>query len=210
MKTCLSVVPIWRVFAFSLASLGLCCALAVPALAGPPWPLYGSRVVDGDESDWNLSLDFYDYLFRSGDPTFPIEANLYLRHDCTTNTVYILVLTTEDVVIRAYETRFHWAAINDHSNKVVQYSSGNDGTPPDFAWVGLYSTPDGDMSLGWEGSFPLLPGSYRLFVGSRVIDSGKVETAANRGHTMTGLPLVLDCTVPVEQSTWGKVKGLYR
>lgn len=210
MNTCRRTFFLGRWALCNLAFLAICCLLAGTALATSPYPLYGTRIVDGDSSDWNLDKDFYDYMFRSGDPEFPVESSLYLRYDCPTNTLYVLVLTVPDVYIRAYETRFHWVAINEHSNKVVDGDSGNDGTPPDFAWVGFVPTPEGGIATGWEASCTLMDGTYSLFVSARVIDSDKVETSANRGHTATGIPMILDCTVPVEQSTWGKIKCMYK
>ncbi len=210
MKTCGRMSVFGWAAACSLALLLMCSMLAAPALGGPPHPRYGTRVVDGDPTDWDPALDFYDYMFRSGDPDFPVESYLYLRYDCLTNTVYVLVTTVPDVYIRAYEPKFHWVAIDDNSNKVVDGNSGNDDTPPDFAWVGFVPTPEGGIATGWEASFTLESGTYSIFVGARVIDSDKVETSATRGHTATGIPMILDCTIPVEQATWGKIKCLYR
>jgi hypothetical protein len=192
--------------------LAVCWTLAAPALATPPCPLYGSRVVDGDKSDWNLALDFYDYMYRAGDPEFPIETYLYLRYDCTTNTVYVLVLHAPDVDIPTIEPKTMWVAIDRHNNKVLDGNSGDDGTPPDFAWVEVEQTPWGEKAAGWEGSFTLMPGTYTIMVHTRVLDPSPetVQTSYTAGSPETGLPMTLDCTVPVERSTWGKVKSLYQ
>lgn len=190
-------------------------ALVCPTLAASPFPRHGTRVVDGNTSDWNLTLDLYGPMYRAGDPTKPIDSYAYMRYDCNTNTVYVLTLTVLPVVASynnpdSTGVEIAWIAINTGTNKVVNESSGNDGTPPDFAWVGLGFDGDPTHARGWEASFILAPGTYEIIAHLQVIDASGNQTSAFIGFPKDGLPLELDCLVPVMQSSWGKIKALYR
>ena len=149
-------VPYKKLLGFAFV---VCLALAVgqPAkAASPPQPTYGTAVVDGNISEWDLTNDFFANMYLAGNPTKKIESKLYLRYDCSSHTLYVLVLTVPGVsaLAQGWESAA-WGAIGTVSNKVYTGSSGNPPTPPQFAWVGL--SGDGLTAQGYEASLPRRP-----------------------------------------------------
>ena len=148
--------PVGWAAAAALLALSLVGPSAVGA-ASPPKPTYGSAVVDGHTGDWDLSADTFSDLTDTGQADSPVRGHLYLRYDCTTETLYALVLGVDGIQFQ--QTRPEDAYIRiDGSGKAVSGNSGNDGTPPDFSWV----NPDGTLADGFEGSAPLSPGDYTV------------------------------------------------
>jgi hypothetical protein len=194
-------------FAYVLLSA---VVLAGEAMAEPPYPRQGVRVVDGNISDWNLTKDFFAYMYRAGKAEKEVESWLYLRYDCETSTLYILVRSRPDVPILAEATHGAWIAIDRISKKVVNGAAGVDGTPPDFAWVGLTETSNGKVAYGYEASITLNPGSYALIGHADVIDDDGIQTSATEGSPKAGIAVYVDCAVPVRESTWGAIKSIYR
>ena len=140
--------------AAALLALSLVGPSAVGA-ASPPQPTYGSAVVDGKTGDWDLGADKFSDLTDTGQADSPVRGHLYLRYDCTTETLFALVLGVDG--IQFLQTRPENAYIRlDGTGKVVSGNSGNNGTPPDFSWV----NPDGSLADGFEGSMTVSPGSY--------------------------------------------------
>lgn len=157
-------------------ALIICCANFPVSAATPPQPTYGAANVDGDISEWNLaedgSGDFFAYMYRSANSNKKVESKLYLRYDCSTNTLYALVLAVPgvDVIVIPEE-----AFIKIDNMKLVDDTSGDNGTPPDFAWYNL----SGSTASGWEASASLTPGNYTKFdVHTQVEDDGEGETSA--------------------------------
>jgi hypothetical protein len=216
MKTCFRCSPISfvRSLVRVLPLVLVVVAFAITASADAPHPWQGSRTIDGDPSDWNLTKDFFDYMYRAGNPTKPVDSFAYMRYDCTTNILYVLVLRNDPVFL------FHndpdttdvtaWIAIDDISNKVINEHSGNDGTPPDYEWIGLGFDGDPTHAGGYEAAIFLLPGTYEIIVHAQIVDAAGQGTSAFAGFPLNGVALELGCTVPVEQTTWGKIKLLYR
>ena len=94
----------------------------------------------------------------AGDASQPVVAHLYLRYDCSSETLFALVLGVDGTQFR--QTRPENAYIRiDGAGKAVSGLSGNNGTPPDFSWV----NPDGTLADGFEGSLPLAPGSHTVW-----------------------------------------------
>ena len=122
-------------------------------------PTYGTAVVDGDYSEWDLDADFFANLTSGSGKTW---SKLYLRIDCYCGgaTLYVLVLNATDPVILVEGGTEVWVKIND--NKVVSSDSGDDGVPPDFAWI----NSDDTYANGWEASvdYPLRNGDWNLKV----------------------------------------------
>lgn len=202
MRTATMVIPLVILLALGFAS--------APAPATPPQPSYGVAVVDGNPGEWNLNVDFFANMYRAGDPEKPLESKLYLRYDCLTYTVYALVLVESGVAGTIDTTATTaWIAIDDHNHKAVNEVSGNDGVPPDFAWVGQGYDGDPLHVMGYEASFPLEPGMYLIIAHLWVTDGG-AQTSATIGFPKTGPPLVLNCETPAEPATWSHVKALYR
>jgi hypothetical protein len=181
-----------------------------PAHAAPPAPTYGTANVDGNSGEWNLVNDFFTLMYRAGNPSKPVESRAYLRYDCTTQTMYVLVLmepTSVGYIDPNAQTA--WVAINAQNNKVVTENSGDDGIPPDFQWIGQGYDGDPQHVRGYEASFPLAPGSYTIITHVDVYDAG-AQTSASPGFPGTGPPLVIDCTTGARNSNWGTLKLIYR
>jgi len=49
--------------------------------------------------EWKLTEDFFAHMYRAGKPTKEVESELYLRYDCSTKTMYVLVLAVAGVPI---------------------------------------------------------------------------------------------------------------
>jgi len=184
--------------------------LAGSALADPPDPRFGTRTVDGDVGDWNLSVDWFADMHRAGKLNKPLESKAYLRYSCKTLTLYVLVLAEPGIPVAATPPELAWVAIDGQANKVVNGNSGNGGSPPNFAWVGRPAAPGDSLAAGYEASFALMPGSYEIIVHCDVLDAGAQQTSATVGFPGSGPSLVLSCMVPVEQGTWGRIKSVYR
>ena len=82
---------------------------------------------------------------------------------------------------RAISTGEVWAAIVEISNKVFLGDSVNDGTQPNFAWVGQGYDGDSTHALGYEPSFSLAQGIYLIILHIQVFDDGEWQTSATAG-----------------------------
>ena len=91
-------------------------------------------------------------MYRAGDETKAVESKLYLRYDLPSETLYVLVLAEPGVPALTLDDDA-WVAIDGINNKVVKGTSGNDGTPPDFAWI----NPSNGEADGYEASFKISP-----------------------------------------------------
>jgi hypothetical protein len=183
----------------TLAGIGLVVgALSSARAATPPTPTYGTATVDGDASEWNLSSDFYAAMYVAGDPSKAAVANGYLRYDCSTNTLYVLVLQADGTPLLSSPTGNAWAEINGSSTKVYTDTSGNSGTPPEFAWVGRgYSPTDATYAQGYEAAFSLAPGSYTIVAHVEALYNSTASTAGfvgfNTHTTSATVPLDVNC-----------------
>ena len=79
-----------------LLIVGLLAALlSSTVLALHPIPVYEPATVDGDPSEWVIPDDLFAEMERafgqSGNPISHLS-DLYLRYDCSTGTLYVLVL----------------------------------------------------------------------------------------------------------------------
>ena len=150
----------------------------VPAMAAavPPEPTLGSAIVDGNPGEWDLTADFFAEMHRAAKPAFPLEAKLYLRYSCATETLYALVLTEPGVVLDTAGDQF---AKLSGETKIM------DKAFPSFAYV-----MSGSDAVGWEASAALVPGSYTdLNVHAQVLDGGS-NTSAVDGRA---IPLTIVC-----------------
>jgi hypothetical protein len=169
-------------FSATFTTLVVLLALFLAALpvqgATPPEPTYGSATVDGDYSEWDLNNDFFADMYRAGDPNKTVESKLYLRYDCQTQTLYALVLAVDGVtVLNQPDDAFVKLG---NATKLVDGNSGDNGVPPDFAWI----QSNGDY-IGFEASASLAPGSYtNLNVHVQVFDDGASQTSAVAGRAI--------------------------
>jgi len=192
-------------------SVALLLSFAAAALAAPPTPTYGTANVDGNSGEWNLVQDFFSLMYRAGNPNKPVESRAYLRYNCTTQTMYVLVLMEPNSI--GYidpNAQTAWVAINAQNNKVVTENSGDDGIPPDFQWIGQGYDGNPQHVRGYEASFPLAPGSYNIIFHVDVIDPSGAQTSASPGFPGTGPALVIDCTTGAHGTSWGSLKLIYR
>ena len=177
-----------RIALAAAAGVLLLTAAFVPAsmLAAAPTPAAGSATVDGNTGDWSLGADFFADM-NDGVDGHPVRAKFYAKYDCDAEVLYGLVLVQGDEKARQDRPDEAYITI-DGSGKLTDPSDGNDGTPPDFAWV----NGDGTLADGWEASGPLAPGSYTIRAHVLVADDSA------DGYTPMDLigrnaALVIDC-----------------
>lgn len=168
-----------------ILALALFAILSPGWAANPPEPTYGSADVDGEFGEWDLGGDFFADMYRAGNPGKPVESKLYLRYDCGSSTLYVLVLAEPGVRVAVIPDD---AFVKINGSKLVGGGSGDDGIPPDFAWV----DSDGTTALGWEASCYLDEGSFDFDVHTNVYDDG-LQTSAVAGRS---IELVIDCPEP--------------
>ncbi|HNT77960.1 MAG TPA: Ig-like domain-containing protein, partial [Anaerolineae bacterium] len=136
--------------------------------------------MDGNISEWNLATEFFADMYRAGNASKPVESKLYVRFDPATDTLYVLVLAKPGVDVLAQADDAYVKLGN--TLKLVDGNSGNNGVPPDFAWVGR----SGNRAQGWEASMPLVQGTYTNFnVHTQVWDDGEAQTSAVKDRAVT-------------------------
>jgi hypothetical protein len=172
---------------FALILVVLLIGMPSIATAAPPNPVPGSADVDGEVAEWDTTNDFFADMYRAANPDMVVQSKLYLRYECSTQTLYALVMALEPFTIVSQGTDAFIKLGN--SNTLVNGNSGDDGTAPDFQWVGL----DGDSALGWEASAILAPGNYtNLNVHTNVWDENHTsQTSAVAGRS---IELNLNCS----------------
>jgi hypothetical protein len=189
----------------------LALALLVPVVApaAPPYPSAGTAAVDGYDSEWNLTNDFFADMYRAGDSTKVVESKLYLRYDCISNTMYVLVVEEPGVIgyIDSLATT-SWIAIDAQNHKVVNENAGIDGVPPDFAWIDRGYDGNVQHVHGYEASFTIVPGSYTIIAHTDIWDV-TTQTSATSGFPKRGLE-ILALPSALEAATLGGLKALFR
>ena len=180
--------PSTRSAAVMVAGIVLLTALVAPAtLAAAPNPSPGSVTVDGDTGDWSLGADFFADMTDAGLAGRPVLAKLYLRYDCSAEVLYALVLAQNGEKARQDRPENAYVRI-DGSGKLIDGNDGNNGTPPDFAWV----NGDGSLADGWEGSGSLAPGEYTIRSHVLIAD-GSADGYAPADPIGREVPLVIEC-----------------
>jgi hypothetical protein len=149
--------------------------------ANPPEPTYGTAVVDGDISEWDLTNDYFAPMGEGFDPVVKHATDLYLRYDCSTQTLYELVVTLEGYTLDADGDI--WIALGNVSNKL-------------FPTTKAFTT---DFT-GLEASYTLAPGIY-TFLAHVNVNGGATSGTPNDEF----LDLVLTCPagVDIEKHTNG-------
>jgi hypothetical protein len=157
----------------------LICIVIIAMLTGTASakiPAAGVGNMDGWPYDeWNLATDFW------GDMTNPVtgdvEAKAYVRYDCDTNTVYLLVIDEDGGGLLLPPVIS--LSIND-----------NPVAPSAIVWD--YTDSSEIYAYGYEASFPLPPASYGTFA----IKNEYLVFADNPEYTTAataGLPLEITC-----------------
>ena len=165
---------------------------SIPASA---MPVFGTALVDGDPSEWNLATDFAAEMREAGKASKDLLSKLYLRYNCNTETMYVLVLA-EDGYEALESANDAWVKFDSlpGNGKVVDGNEANDGIPPDFAWV-----HDGSKLVGYEASFTLAPGTYTKDVEFHIqIEPGRTSSTGKggQGGTMEYLTLEVPADCP--------------
>ena len=169
----------------SLAMIAALVSLMAPATwaANPPEPTYGSAVVDGDYSEWDLTDDFFAEMHEAGRANKDLLSKAYLRYDCASQTLYVLVLAATPQTVMADRPADNWVKIYELTN-----SPQVDGNSPSFAWINR----NGDLADGWEASFGLSAGSYSMLEIHAQIIPNRTSSTGKKDNT---IPLTLSCLV---------------
>ncbi|MCL1038685.1 hypothetical protein L2750_16270 [Shewanella submarina] len=170
-------------------------------------PNTGVANVDGDPGEWDASEtgeDFFAPLYVAGNPNKPHLANSYLRYDCHTNTMFVLVLDrdTSDNTYIEQTGQNAWVRIAElGASPVVDLNPPeSNGIPPDSSWVPEdgQQGPDGiPLLTGYEASFPLYPGSYSIEIHTNATTNGNSDTLSTGKKNSSGL-LQLNVLCPVD------------
>lgn len=199
--------------AIPLMLLVLLPAAPGTAPATPPQPTYGGAVVDGRYDDWDLDADRFADMPRPWTAAKRLECGAYLRYDCRSQILYVLVLAEPGVAARrdvAGSPRTSWVAIGASDRRTVAADAGRDGEPPDFAWIDPGFDGNPSHVRGFEASFRLAPTNDTIFIHQQPFDavSGS-DVSLSTPHA--GPRLVIACeTTPTEPATWSLIKSLYR
>jgi hypothetical protein len=87
----------WHIRWFALiVAIATMMSVAVPVLATAPYPAPGTATVDGNPNEWDLTRDFFAKMYEAGKPDKDWLSSVYLRYDCVSKTLYVLVLTEKD------------------------------------------------------------------------------------------------------------------
>jgi hypothetical protein len=164
--------------------------LAPTSFAAAPNPSLGTANVDGNPSEWDLTADFFANMTNAGNANQPVMAKLYIRYDCEAEVLYGLVLAESGLHIQQTRPENAYLRI-DGAGKLVSGESGDNGTPPDFAWV----NPDGTFADGFEGSGSLAPGTYTLRA-HVLIDDDSADGYAPVDTVPRDTALVIECPQP--------------
>lgn len=141
--------------------------------AAPPQPTYGSAVIDGSASEWNLTNDFFMNNCAGFDCSkHPVTSITYVRYDCVTQTLFVLVKVASGTLDT---TGDQWVEID--GSKVIHNLNGITS-----AGVFAYLTD----SSGWEGSAtPIATGSHTIQVHASVDGTTSGSTTASLSLTCT-------------------------
>lgn len=169
-------------------------AFPLLAAAAAPTPSAGTATIDGDPGEWDLGADLFAPMTSGGDASRPVLATFYARYDCATHVLAGLVLVVDGQ--HGQQTRPENAYLRiDGTGKAVSGLSGDDGNPPDFAWV----HPDGTFADGFEASIGLAPGSYTIRA-HILIDDDTKDGYTSYDTVPRDAPLVLSCDPPSQGS----------
>ena len=152
--------------------------------AGAPNPTTpATAAVDGDPSEWNLTVDFFANMYRAFNETKQLQSKLYLRYDPTTETLYVLVLTEPDYPgLRLTADAWFDVYVSTESDMPGKELTGGSAS---FAWVEF--DPVVSNVEGFEGSFHLSVGEYMMKAHIQVNDEG--EGSQTSGTLKAGLNL---------------------
>ena len=145
-------------------------------------PFYGYAVVDGETGDWSLTEDIFAEMYEGGNLEKEILSKVYLRYDCYTETMYTLVVAEDGFTVEQVPEE-NYVKID---NAVVDFL--------EFEYL--------VSAEGWEASFSLPEGDYKLDVHTLIFDD-RTSALENRE-----LDLEIKCTpTVVSLSSFGAVSS---
>jgi hypothetical protein len=152
----------------------------------------GGITVDGLISDWDTDTptsDLFAPMFRPNAPTFTHQSDLFLRYDQGSNTLYVLVLTTDN-----------FEGSRDEDEAWVKLDGASAETPfTSFEWVELSEAgetsqaPDGNV-WGFEAALTLPnPADIDRLISVHLDVYGDAEEPCNSETSRTFvLPLIFN------------------
>ncbi len=167
-----------------VAAAAVALAGAVPVAALAPIPAPGAAVIDGDPSEWSPG-DLFTTMQHHG--SAKVVGTFSLRYDCATQILSALVLSTDGAIFKSDRPEVAFLRI-DGVGKLVSGESGDDGIPPDFAWVGQI----GSAARGFEASGVVVPGEHTIRAHILMFDDSADGYLTIDSNPPTG-PLSLSC-----------------
>ena len=108
-------------------------------------------VVDGQYDDWDLDKNRSTPMQKKQGCTEKTSPKVYLHYDNITNTLFVLVLRKEGL-----QDGLNKPVVNIYSlGQNILGNRNSAGKATNFSWV-----MDNSTCVGWEGSYPMKPGSY--------------------------------------------------
>ncbi|MEE9431252.1 MAG: T9SS type A sorting domain-containing protein [Melioribacteraceae bacterium] len=167
----------------------------------PPLPEPGTAIVDGNISEWDLSVsgpDFFANMYQAWNngSNKPILSHLFLRYDCENEIMYALVYQVDGSVPLEVDGD-HWIAIDGKNSKVVDESNGL----PNFAFVDVGYGMNSNHARGFEAKFSL----NGIAQPTDITAHANVNVAGTQtsGTSSFEIPLNADCSVlPVELTSF--------
>lgn len=130
--------------------LGMQAQLAGDCASPKLSPVAGTATVNLNYTEWTLANDFYACMYTAGKSDKPVLSKTYLRHDCNTNRVYVLVLTLGGSVDMSGGDA--WIRLPSAGRSTVVSGSN---TPPGtaFSWVYDNGNSTTGTLMGFEAYF---------------------------------------------------------
>ena len=143
-------------------------------------PASGLGNMDGwPYEEWNLATDGPDFWGYMTNPlTNNVEAKAYVRYDCDTNMVYLLVIDEDGGGMLLPPT-------------TSVYINNNNVAPSSFVWD--YTDSSETYAYGYEASFPLPPATYGNFVIEAEYLVSIVNTPVYTTAATLDEPLIITC-----------------
>jgi hypothetical protein len=166
--------------------------VAQPVFACATVGVCGTRTVDGNPADWNLTKDLYTSMREAGRTDKSQLGNFYFTYDSSTQTGYVLVLATGTNTV-VQNTSDAW---------VKNYAVGNSPIPfTAFKWV-----VSNGKTVGYEASFTLAPGSYSQVEVHVQVASGRTCSTGKRSTPYSALITLKTPSCPTPPSSGGTAK----
>ncbi|XOF34201.1 MAG: hypothetical protein ACL93V_02580 [Candidatus Electrothrix sp. YB6] len=162
-----------------------------------------TAVIDGSFDEWDLANDISFPMHEAGQLSKTHFSNAYLRYDCNSKTMSVLVLDKDipgssvmnDGNYPNKTADNAWVKVDGFNGNMVDGRDDNGGNPtgnpPEFSWI----APDGveqSTLLGWEGSFKIEPGNYSGIEIHVNMNGGDTSSTGKSGNR---IPLNIQCPV---------------